>query len=149
MVVTFPPLGLNTSQKTREFGFNLVQLWMAETGLEWARAVMQSEPLLYALMATDGRTSGGASVLPGNFFAGPGIELPFARWHNQKLVHEGHVKQADDIWLISRFLDIGWPQGGFLFIGRPESGPKGKTTYGVIYDCTATLKNNAKHKLMQ
>jgi len=70
MVVTFPALGLNTSQKTQELGFDLVQLRMAE---KWPRMGQGSDAIGATIIRINGdgcRTRGGVSVLPGGFSLG-------------------------------------------------------------------------------
>lgn len=118
-LVTFPLVRLNASQRSAELGNKLVQLWEAETGLNWAKSVQQPQIQsgeLAQLSADD------AVPLPRSFFTGPGRELVRANWKEDRLApYKVPPQPSDEMWLISQFLNTQWPDGGTIFIGVPEN----------------------------
>jgi hypothetical protein len=121
-LVAFPLVHLNTSQRSAELGNKLVQLWEAETGLNWAKSVQQPQIQsgeLAQLLDDD------AIPLPRSFFTGLGRELVRANWKEDRLApYKVPPQPSDDMWLISQFLNTQWPDGGTIFIGIPENWPE-------------------------
>jgi hypothetical protein len=118
-LVTFPLVRLNASQRSAELGNKLVQLWEAETGLNWAKSVQQPQiqPGELAQLSADD-----AVPLPRSFFTGPGRELVRANWKEDRLApYKVPPQPSDEMWLISQFLNTQWPDGGTIFIGVPEN----------------------------
>jgi hypothetical protein len=121
-LVTFPLVHLNTSQRSAELGNMLIQLWEAETCLNWAKLVhqpkIQSSEL--AQLSDDD-----AIPLPRSFFTGLGRELVRANWKEDRLaLYKVPPQPSDEMWLISQFLNTQWPDGGTIFIGVPENWPE-------------------------
>jgi hypothetical protein len=115
--VTFPLARLNTISN-RKVTTKLIRLWEYETGLVWEGEVSRS------MSRADITDLGLGKPYPTDFYEGlPG--LPLIRGGQKDLsAYCKSPKPADETWLLARFLDYSYPEGGMVFLSKPDRLPE-------------------------
>lgn len=126
---------LARTQENSELGMRLVQLWEQETGFDWTMTAIelesgldQTDSISYSEAEEDvnsGTSKDNAKHVYPKSSTGNGLELVRRGWKKKIMApYRKPPQPADETWLLFKYLQDHWPNGGTFFIGDPAKWSK-------------------------